>query len=246
MDPSAGIGVLAAVFAGAISFLSPCVLPLVPGYLAAVTGVSPDRLDGASTRQVLLPSLAFVATFSVIFILLGVTASGLGNLLIEQRRTLEKVSAALIIAMGLLFMAAPFIDRLNREFHVGGLMRRAGRGGPFVAGAAFAIAWTPCVGPTLGAVLSAAALTESAGRGAFLLACYSAGLAIPFLATALAFRRMTTSFAVVKRHYAVVIAVGGFVLVVMGVLIWTGELFRLNIEAQRLLEDLGVNVFDDV
>ena len=246
MDPSAGIGVLAAVFAGMISFLSPCVLPLVPGYLAAVTGVSPAELDGAPLRKVLGPSLAFIASFSAIFIVLGVTASGLGNLFVEHRRTLEQVSAALIIAMGLMFMAAPFVMRLNREFRVDGLMRRAGRGGPVVAGAAFAIAWTPCVGPTLGAVLSAAALTESAGRGAFLLACYSAGLAIPFLATALAFRRMTTSFAVVKRHYAVVIAAGGFVLVVMGVLIWTGELFRLNIEAQRLLDDLGLNVFDDV
>ncbi len=246
MDPSAGIGVLAAVFAGAISFLSPCVLPLVPGYLAAVTGVSPADLDRASTREVLLPSLIFVASFSAIFILLGVTASGLGNSLVENRRTLEKISAGLIIAMGLFFLATPFITRLNRDFRVDALMSRAGRGGPVVVGAAFAIAWTPCVGPTLGAILSAAALTESAGRGAFLLACYSAGLAIPFLATALAFRRMTTAFTVIKRHYAALIAVGGAVLIVMGVLIWTGELFRLNIEAQKFLNDLGLNFFDDV
>jgi len=241
MDPSAGIGVLAAVFAGAISFLSPCVLPLVPGYLAAVTGVSPDQLDGASTRQVLLPSLAFVATFSVIFVLLGVTASGLGNLLIEQRRTLEKASAALIIAMGLLFMAAPFIDRLNREFHVGGLMRRAGRGGPFVAGAAFAIAWTPCVGPTLASILGTAAIADSVAHGGVLLAFYSLGLALPFLLTAVAFDRATGAWSWLRNHYLAVTCVSGAILIVMGILILTGEITRLNIEAQKFLNSLGLD-----
>ena len=113
-------------------------------------------------------------------------------------------------------------------------------------GAAFAVAWTPCVGSTLGAILSAAALTESAGRAAFLLAFYSAGLAIPFLLTALAFRKMTGAFAVLKRHYRAIIASGGAVLIVMGVLIWTGELFQLNLEAQRFLDRFGLNFFNDV
>ena len=117
------------------------------------------------------------------------------------------------------------------------LMERAGTGGPIVAGAAFAIAWTPCVGPTLGAILSSAANSESPGRGAFLLAVYSAGLAIPFLLTALAFARMTTAFDLVKRHYAVIMAVGGVILIAMGVLIWTDELFRLNADVQRFLRE---------
>lgn len=125
-------------------------------------------------------------------------------------------------------------------------MTRAGRGGPVVAGAAFAVAWTPCVGPTLGAILSAAALTESTGRAALLLVFYSAGLAIPFLLTAVAFSTMTEAFAVVKRHYPLIMATGGAVLIVMGVLIWTGELFQLNIEAQRFLDGLGLNFFNDV
>ena len=103
--------------------------------------------------------------------------------------------------MGVLFVASLFITRLNREWHVDALLERAGKGGPIVAGAAFAIAWTPCIGPTLGAILSAAAVSGSAAHGALLLAVYSAGLAIPFLLTALAFSRMTTAFAVVKRHY---------------------------------------------
>lgn len=125
-------------------------------------------------------------------------------------------------------------------------MQRAGRRGPLVTGAAFAVAWTPCVGPTLGAILSAAALSDSAGRGAFLLTAYSAGLAVPFLLTAVAFTRMTSAFAVVKRHYRTLMAAGGLVLVAMGVLIWTGEIVRLNIEAQRALDGLGLNFFDDV
>ncbi|MEA2242082.1 MAG: cytochrome c-type biosis protein, partial [Solirubrobacteraceae bacterium] len=113
--------------------------------------------------------------------------------------------------------------------------------GPLLAGAAFAIAWTPCIGPTLGAILSAAALSQTTGRGAYLLAWYSAGLAIPFLLTAVAFNRMTTVFAAVKRHYGVIVATGGAILVVMGVLIWTGELTQLNIEAQRLLNSVGLD-----
>ena len=246
VDPAAGVGLLAALFAGMVSFLSPCVLPLVPGYLSAVTGVAPDRLDDAPTRRVLVPSLLFVASFSAIFIVLGLTATGLGGTLVENRRTLEKVSAGLIIAMGLFFIATIFVKEFNREWRVDALMERAGRGGPLVAGAAFAIAWTPCVGPTLGAILSAAALAESAGRGALLLAVYSAGLAIPFLLTAVAFSRMTRAFAIVKRNYGILMGVGAVMLIAMGALIWTGELFRLNIEAQRVLDDLGLNFFNDV
>jgi cytochrome c-type biogenesis protein len=245
-DPAAGVGLLAALFAGTVSFLSPCVLPLVPGYLSAVTGVSAGELDRAPARRVLGPSLLFIASFTAIFVALGLTATGLGHALNAHRQLLEKIAGALIVGMGVLFLAAPFVRRLNREWHPDSLLRRAGRGGPLIAGAAFAVAWTPCVGPTLGAILSAAALSESAVHGAFLLAVYSAGLAIPFLLTALLFARMTRVFALVKRNYAVIVAGGGAVLVGMGILIWTGELFQLNIEAQRLLSRLGINFFSEV
>ncbi|MGD9736710.1 MAG: cytochrome c biogenesis CcdA family protein [Solirubrobacterales bacterium] len=246
MDPATGIGLPAALAAGLVSFLSPCVLPLVPGYLAAVLGLSVDELDDAPASRVLLPSLLFVGSFSAIFIVLGVSASGLGQVLSEHRELLEKLSGAVIVAMGLFFIGSRYVPRLNREWRVEGLMEKAGSGGPVLAGAAFAIAWTPCVGPTLAAILSAAALSESAPRGAFLLAVYSAGLAIPFLLTALAFARMSTAFAWVKRHYSAIMAAGGVILVVMGILIWTGELFRLNIEAQRFLESIGLDFFSEV
>ncbi|WP_372789526.1 cytochrome c biogenesis CcdA family protein [Paraconexibacter sp.] len=245
-DPSAGVGVLAAMAAGMISFLSPCVLPLVPGYLSAISGVAPGERERASLRRVLVPSLLFVATFSLVFVALGVTATGIGKSLQTERATLEKISAAIIITLGVVFVAARFVPMLNREWHVGGLLERAGRGGPVLAGAAFAIAWTPCVGPTLGAILTAAALTESAGRGAYLMAWYSAGLAVPFLATAIFFDRATATFAVVKRHYGAVLTTGGLVLIAMGVLIWTGNLVQLNSEAQQLLDSLGITFLNEV
>lgn len=240
-DPASGVGVLAALAAGFVSFLSPCVLPLVPGYLSAVTGVMPKDLERAPLRSVLGPSLLFVASFSAIFIVLGLGATALGSTLNSNRVTLERVSGGVIIALGLFFLATPFIARLNREWRVDALMARAGRGGPLVAGAAFAIAWTPCVGPTLGAILSAAALSQSTGHGAYLLSWYSAGLAIPFLLTTVAFNRMTVMFDFVKRHYAVIVAAGGAILILMGLLIVTGELTQLNIEAQKLLNRAGLD-----
>ncbi|HYG96612.1 MAG TPA: cytochrome c biogenesis protein CcdA [Solirubrobacterales bacterium] len=240
------MGILAALAAGIVSFLSSCVLSLVPGYLSAVSGVSASELESAGWRRVLGPSLLFVASFSAIFILLGLTATGIGSFLDDNKDLLEKISGALMVAMGLLFVGSLFITRLNKEWHLDGLLERAGTGGPIVAGAAFAIAWTPCIGPTLGAILTAASLSDSAGRGAFLLAVYSAGLAIPFLLTAVAFSQMTTAFAVVKRHYRAIVAVGGVILIGMGVLIWTGELYQLNIEAERFFGDLGLDFWNDV
>jgi cytochrome c-type biogenesis protein len=247
MDPANGVGIPLALVAVLVSFLSPCVLPLVPGYISAVAGVTPEQArDSGGARRVLVPSLLFVLSFSTIFILLGLGATAVGATLNDHREALQKASAVLIIAMGVFFVAAPFVTRLNREFHVSGLMERAGRGGPIIAGAAFAIAWTPCIGPTLGAILSAAALSDSASHGAVLLAFYSAGLAIPFLLTSLAFGSMTSAFSVVKRHYSAVIATGGVVLIAMGVLIWTGEFFRLNVEAQNLLNNLGLDVWNSI
>lgn len=243
-DPAAGVTVFAAFAAGLVSFLSPCVLPLVPGYLSAVTGVAAADIETAGWRRVLPPSLIFVASFSAIFILLGLTATGLGSTLEDHRDLLDKVAAGLIIAMGVLFIAALFLPRLNREWHVDSLLERAGSGGPIVAGAAFALAWTPCIGPTLAAILSAAAASDAVAHGAMLLAFYSAGLAVPFLLTALAFARMTTVFGVMKRHYTAIMAVGGVILITMGVLLWTNELNRLNSEAQQFLDGFGLNIWN--
>jgi cytochrome c-type biogenesis protein len=240
-DPASGIGVFTALAAGVVSFLSPCVLPLVPGYLSAVSGVAVGDLEEAGWRRVLAPALIFVASFSAIFILLGLGATGIGSALFDNRDLLEKISGVLIILMGVLFVASAFITRLNREWRVDALMSRAGRGGPIVAGAAFGIAWTPCIGPTLGAILSAASASGSELHGGLLLAVYSAGLGIPFLATAIAFSEMTDAFGWVKRHYSVIIGVGGAILIATGILILTGEFTTLNVQAQKLTSDLGIN-----
>jgi cytochrome c-type biogenesis protein len=236
VDPASGIGIPVAFGAGLISFLSPCVLPLVPGYICAVAGVAPSEIRA---RRVLGPSLAFVGSFSAIFIALGL----LGQQALRGALTgptALKVSGALIVVMGVLFVLAPLVPKLAREWHVDQLMSRAGRGGPVLTGAAFALAWTPCTGPTLGAIVSATGASHSAAHGAFLLAVYCAGLGIPFLITGLAFGTATSMLSVVKRHYAWVIGTGGVVLIGMGVLIWTGEFTQLNITVNHWLQALGL------
>ena len=240
MDPASGIGIPVAFAAGLISFLSPCVLPLVPGYISAVAGVTPADIRAS---RVIGPSLAFVASFSVIFIALGL----LGQRALHGALTgptALKVSGAVIVAMGVLFVLAPFVPGLSREWHVDRLMQRAGRGGPILTGMAFALAWTPCTGPTLGAIVTATGVSGSAAHGALLLAVYCAGLGVPFLITGLAFGKATAALTIVKRHYPVVIGLGGAVLIGMGVLIWTGEFTQLNITVNHWLQTLGLPDFN--
>ncbi len=236
MDPASGIAIPVAFGAGLISFLSPCVLPLVPGYISAVAGVTPSEVR---PQRVIGPTLAFVGSFSFIFIALGL----LGQRALRSTLTgptALKVSGALIVLMGVLFVLSPLIPRLNREWHVGTLMQRAGRGGPVITGAAFALAWTPCTGPTLGAIIGATGVSNSAAHGAFLLAVYCLGLGLPFLITGLAFGTVTSWLNVIKRHYAVVIGAGGAVLIAMGVLIWTGEFTQLNVTVNHWLQAVGL------
>lgn len=237
MDPAAGIGIPAAFAAGLISFLSPCVLPLVPGYISAVAGTTDT--SKLQARRVIGPSLAFVGTFSAIFIALGL----LGGRAIHgafKGETALHVCGALIVVMGLLFVLSPFVPRLARAYHVQSLMQRAGRSGPVITGAAFAIAWTPCTGLTLGAIISATGTSASALRGAFLLAVYCAGLGVPFLITGLAFGKATAALNVVKRHYPLVIGTGGVVLIGMGVLIWTDQFAVLNEHVSNWLNAVGL------
>ena len=232
--------------AGLISFVSPCCLPLVPGYLATVSGTQPQEVSGRFDRRMVARSAVFVSTFSLIFILLGLGATAAGSFLFDNQPTLNKVAGVAIIAMGVLFVASVFLPRLSIEWRPDRLVERAGRGGPVVAGAAFALAWTPCVGPTLGAILGLASTSSGTAEGGLLLAVYSAGLALPFLGTAIAFNAATRTFAFFKRHYAVIQAGAGVVLVVMGVLVLTGELFRLNIEVQQFLDRYDLNFFQSI
>jgi cytochrome c-type biogenesis protein len=240
---SADTTVIAAFAVGFVSFISPCVLPLVPGYLSAVSGVSVTDIREGRHRlsHVLGPAVVFCLSFTIMFVALGMTATGLGSTLRGSKETLDKVAGILIIAMGVFFVLTPFVARLNREWRPDALIRRAGTGGPIIAGLAFAVAGTPCVGPTLASILAAASTSDTVSHGGVLLAFYSLGLAVPFLLTAVAFDRATTAFGWIREHYLLVTAVSGCVLILMGTLILTGELTELNVQAQKALSNLGLD-----
>jgi cytochrome c-type biogenesis protein len=237
-----GTTVIAAFAVGFVSFISPCVLPLVPGYLSAVSGLTINELhDGKQKVSVLGPAIIFCLSFTAMFVLLGMSATGLGSTLRDHKDTLDTIAGILIICLGLFFILTPFIPMLNKEWRPDTLIRRAGAGGPVIAGLAFAIAWTPCIGPTLGAILTAASTSDTVGQGGVLLAFYSLGLAVPFLLTAIAFERATTAFKWMRDHYLIITIVSGTILVVMGTLILTGEMQRLNNQAQETLNDLNLS-----
>ena len=240
--------VIAAFAVGFVSFVSPCVLPLVPGYLSAVSGVSLAEMQSGERRlgRILLPAIVFCLSFTVVFVALGMTATGLGSTLRDERGLLDKLAGAVIIALGVFLLLTPFIPRLNREWRPDALIARAGSGGPLIAGVAFAFAWTPCVGPTLGTILTAASVKDTVGEGAVLLLFYSAGLAVPFLLTAVAFTRATAAFRWLRDRYLIITAVSGAVLIAMGVLLFTGELTSLNGEAQKALDGIGLNFFSEL
>jgi cytochrome c-type biogenesis protein len=235
--------ILAAFAIGFVSFISPCVLPLVPGYLSAISGSSIAEIRAGEKRlsRILLPALIFCLSFTVMFVALGMTATGIGSTLRDHQQTLNTIAGLMIVLLGIFFMATPFVTRLNKDWHPDALITRAGAGGPVIAGLAFAIAWTPCVGPTLAAILAAASTADSVGNGGLLLFFYSLGLAIPFLLMAMAFDKATVAFSWLRDRYLVITFISGAILILMGILILSGELTRLNVEAQQLLNSLGLD-----
>lgn len=233
--------VFAAFAVGLLSFFSPCVLPLVPGYLAAISGVAVNDVEDAGPKRMLVPALIFVGAFTVIFMLGGMVATGVGQLMTDNTELLRKISGVAIIALGVFLAATLFVPRLNIEMRSQELARRAGVGGPLIAGAAFAIAWTPCVGPTLGAILAAASSQQNLTQGAILLFFYSAGLAVPFIASAVGIGAVASASDWIKRHYPLMIGISSFVLIVVGTLILTNEFFRLNAWAADMTGSLNLD-----
>jgi cytochrome c-type biogenesis protein len=251
MNDAVDITLATAFFVGLVSFISPCVLPLVPGYISTVTGVSFAKIEhgGSSFKKVLLPASCFCLSFSAVFMLLGMTATGLGSTLQTNREFLSQIAGVTIIGLGIFFLLTPFVTRLNRQWRPQRLLARVSSGGhllvsggPVLAGAAFAFAWTPCIGPTLGAILAAASTQATVGKGAMLLGAYSAGLAIPFLITAIAFNKVWRLFRWFRNHYLVITSISGAILVAMGVLMLTGKLTMVNAEVQRLISSFDLNI----
>ena len=192
------------------------------------------------------PAILFCLAFTAMFVALGMTATGLGQTLQDHRAVLRQISGVIIGLLGVLFIATLFVPKLNREWRPEELMRRAHTGGPIIAGLAFAVAWLPCTGPTLGAILTAASQESTVGRGGVLLAFYALGLAVPFILSALAFTTFSGIFKFFRNHYTAITFVSGAILIAMGVLLFTNELARLNSEALKLLDHLGLNFFESV
>ncbi|WP_345044674.1 cytochrome c biogenesis CcdA family protein [Streptomyces sannanensis] len=219
-----------AVLAGLVSFFSPCVLPLVPGYLSYVTGVSGTDLADARRGRMAAGAGLFVLGFTAVFVSGGALFGGFGATLQEHREVISQVLGVLTILLGLFFMGLmPWLTQREFRFHkrpVTGLL-----GAP-VLGALFGVGWTPCIGPTLAAVNTLAFTEASAGRGAVLMVAYCLGLGLPFLLAAVAFRKALGAFGWVKRHYVWVMRIGGVMMIATGLLLVTGAWDRIVQEMQ--------------
>jgi cytochrome c-type biogenesis protein len=232
------VSLAGAFLAGLLSFLSPCVLPIVPPYLAYLAGVSFSQLEsaggeGASSRRILLSSIAFVAGFSTVFVALGATASVIGKTLAQHFDTLAVIAGVLILIMGLHFLGVFRIGLLYREARVQVERKPPGHLGAYVMGLAFAFGWTPCVGPVLAAILFVAGAEDTAARGAMLLFAYSLGIGLPFVAAGAFASRFIGWAGRFKRHMHKIEMAMGVLLVITGVLFMTGQMSRI---AQWMLE----------
>lgn len=229
LDPA---GLALAFAAGVVAFTSPCLLPLVPAYLSLVSGVAADEL-AARKREVTTSAGMFVAGFGAMFVALGAGAAWFGSALLANRRTLEIVAGVLLLVAAFVVAGAPLPRRLAVERRLPIRARGTRLVTAGAVGVAFAVAWTPCVGPTLGAVLTLAASSGSAGSGAVLLGAYALGLGLPFLAAALLVSRSFTVSVWLRRHRRIVQAVSAALLAVFGVLVLTGHLVDLMASLAR-------------
>ncbi len=237
------VTLLAAFGGGLISFLSPCVLPLVPVYLSVITGLEVGEIrDGSALPRVARDTLLFIAGFSAVFILLGLSATAVGSVLFDNQSVITRVSGLIVLAMALFVLAslvlkAPWLYR-EKRFHP-----NLSRFGPFaapVAGVAFGFGWTPCIGPVLTSILAIAAAQEGIGRGALLLAVYSAGLGVPFLVTGLAFGRLTGALGWVKRHFTGITIASSAALAGFGLILSLDRMLWVTTQLQNALEAVGL------
>ncbi len=229
-----------AFFAGILSFSSPCCLPLMPGYVAYVSGVTGSSTTATASRIRAVGAAAlFVLGFTVVFTLLGAAASTLGSAVLAHRTGLTQLSGLVVVALGLVTMGALRVPLLSREFRIDLRRVSPGPAGALPLGMAFAVGWTPCIGPVLAAILTAAASTEAPLRGAALLFTYSLGLGVPFMLLAAGTARSGSLSGWLRRHGGAVERVGGALLIAMGVLMITGAWQRMLAPIVRTFTDSG-------
>ena len=221
-DASLLAAALVALVAGVLSFLSPCVLPIVPPYLAYMSGVRINELREGRSRAAVLPALFFVLGLSTVFLFLGFTASALGAFFLKNQEVFAKISGAIVILLGLHFLHVIRIPILDREARLDAGDRGGSAFGAYLLGLAFAFGWTPCIGPQLGAILSLAANEKSVARGTALLAVYAVGLGIPFLLAAIFIDRATGLMNRIKPHMKMIERAMGVLLIGVGVALMTG------------------------
>ncbi len=226
MNEPATLGLVVAFPAGLLSFLSPCVLPLVPSYIGFLTGMSLPEMSGRR-RAALGHAVLFVLGFSLVFMLLGASATALGRALNYYQVWLQRIGGVLIIAFGLVCLGVIKVGFLNQEHRLQMEHKPMGYLGSALVGMAFAAGWTPCIGPVLGGILGLAATSQDLGRGMLLLAVYSAGLAVPFLLAAVALESFLNWFQRFRRYLPWVMRITGILLIFVGVLMVTGEFTRL-------------------
>lgn len=224
LDAGFGLAAFIALIAGVLSFLSPCVLPVVPPYLAYMSGISMAELTGAAgkRRSAVVPALCFVLGLSTVFLFMGFAASALGRVFLQYQDVLTKLSGGMVILLGLHFMGFLRIPLLDREARLEANDRGGSSFGAYVLGLAFAFGWTPCIGPQLGAILSIAASEASLVRGTTLLAIYAVGLGIPFLLAAIFVTRSITLMGRMKRHMRLIEKAMGVLLILVGLALITG------------------------
>ena len=240
---SGSAGLAAAFVAGLVSFLSPCILPLIPAYLSFMTGLTSAELSAAGrpVARVMMPAALFVLGFSLVFVALGASASVLGQFLTQYRPVAEKIGGLFVVAFGVLMLGIVKVPWLYGEARAELSSSRAfGRASALAMGIAFAAGWTPCVGPILATILGMASATGSVARGALLLVAYSAGLAVPFLLVALLFDRAAPLLKWLNRHTLAVNRIAGVVLIIVGLLITTGRLALLANWLGRFVPTIGV------
>jgi cytochrome c-type biogenesis protein len=236
MTGSMLVAVPIAVVAGAISFFSPCVVPLLPGYLSYVTGLSAAELGSNRRGRMLAGTSLFVAGFSAVFILTGVLFGAIGNALLEHQTLITRILGAGTVVLGLIFLGG--FGFLQRDLRVHRVPAVGIAAAPLL-GVLFGFGWTPCIGPTLGTVMNLAATEGSSIRGAVLALVFSLGLGIPFIVAALAFRRMLGAVAWVRRHQLLVIRVGGVLMIVVGLLLLTGVWDSVTADLRQWVSNFG-------